>query len=414
MTDFKNLFKIIFKRFGIWILLLSLLIAAMNGVQTKYRLANDSIQLKKAVNEMSKDTGIKINNDRKISKDYIKEADKIAEKYASKYNIKSDDELNQMPENEFMAYNERQEEAYNSRYWELESYYRTYESIKSTSQDDSLGVNDYIIGMTSGIAVLVGIISMIITSLEQSLPYYEFSLMLPWKKRDEVWMKAIIVFIIGLGIFLINLIMNMFMISASDLSPLLNIGSFGNTILKSLLLILGTSIISVATGMIAGNFVGHVGLMIIAGGSIELIKAILDTFFSIFNPELIMKLDQQFIDFKEKVPELLKPFLGLIHVDMNYESLAGFIIIAVLWSILAYLVNCKNSSENAGYLVISKPISNIAKVLGILTLASVLSVIGATTVVGESSILIRLLIYILALLISIKLFDILFKIRLKF
>lgn len=78
MTDFKNLFKIIFKRFGIWILLLSLLIAAMNGVQTKYRLANDSIQLKKAVNEMSKDTGIKINNDRKISKDYIKEADKIA------------------------------------------------------------------------------------------------------------------------------------------------------------------------------------------------------------------------------------------------------------------------------------------------------------------------------------------------
>ena len=98
MTDFKNLFKIIFKRFGIWILLLSLLIAAMNGVQTKYRLANDSIQLKKAVNEMSKDTGIKINNDRKISKDYIKEADKIAEKYASKYNIKSDDELNQMTE----------------------------------------------------------------------------------------------------------------------------------------------------------------------------------------------------------------------------------------------------------------------------------------------------------------------------
>lgn len=414
MTDFKNLFKLIFKRFGIWILLLTLLIGTINGVQTKYSLENDSRQLKNSVEEMSKDLGQKMEVQGKITKDYIKKADDIAKKYAKKYNIKSTEEINQMADDEFHAYNQKQESQYDSRFWEIESYYRTYESIKETSEDGDLGASKYIFNMNFAIAILLGLIAMVLTSIDQSLPYYDFSLMLPWKKKDEVWMKATIVFILGSAIFLINLLINIFMIKASNLSLLVNIGSLGDSILKSILIMLATSILSVSTGMIAGNFVGHIGLMIIAVGSIELIMISLDLIFNIISPAFEKSFMDAFINLRESAPQLLKPFLSLVHLEMNYQSIGGFLIIAIIWALLAYLVNGKISSEKSGYMIMSKPVGIFAKIIGILSLTSILYVIGSAAITGDGSNFISLIIYILALLLSAKLFDILFKIRLKF
>lgn len=60
-------------------------------------------------------------------------------------------------------------------------------------------------------------------------------------------------------------------------------------------------------------------------------------------------------------------------------------------------------------------LSGIAKWAGILSLTSILFVITASIVTPDTSnVIIRIIIYGLSLLISYKLFDILFKIRLKF
>lgn len=414
MSDFKNLFKITIKRYGIWILLISMLIAMANGLQTRARLSMDSKNLKDAVGIMAEDLDLEIDNDQKISKSYLDEASEISNQYAKKYGIKTMDEVTEMTSSQWDDYSSKGVSKSGQAFWDYEAHVRTFESIVEANVDGTMGSGAYLEDSVFGMLILVTILSVLITSLEQSQAFYDFTLMFPWKKKDEVWMKALVVFIIGLLIFFISFFMNIFMIEASDFGPLLDISNLGNTVLQSILLILATSIISVATGMIAGNFLGHGGLLIIAIGSIELIKLLIDAFVNIFSPELVNSTNQVFWNFKDNLPEIFKPFFGLINVRTNYQSIFGYLIVAILWAILAYLINNKQSSEKAGYMITSRPVESIAKLLAVLSFTTILFTLGSATLEGISNPILQLIIYALSLLISIKLFDILFKVRLKF
>lgn len=414
MSDFKNLFKITVKRYGIWILLISLMIAMTFGLQSRARLKNEADNLKGSVNVMAEDLDISIDSDGKITKEYLDEASTVADKYAKKYGILTDEEMNNLADEDWNDYSDKAINKYGSKFWEYESNYRTFQNIKESNQEVSNIFTYYVGGTTFGMLVLVAILSILITSLEQSLPFYDFTLMFPWKKRDEVWMKALVVFIIGLAMFIINMLLNMVMINASDFSPLMDFSKIGDPILQSILLILATSFITVSTGMIAGNFLGHGGLGIIAVGSIEFFKYIVQVFLTIFAPNFASAMSSSFSKFIENLPDIIKPFFSLVNVRNTYPTIVGYIIVAGLWTLLAYLINSKSSSEKSGYLIISKPVEYVAKIWGILSFTTVLYLIGSAPISGMGSMILELIIYVVALLISIKLFDILFKVRLKF
>ncbi|WP_044567669.1 ABC transporter permease [Anaerococcus provencensis] len=414
MSDFKNLFKITVKRYGIWILLISLMIAMTYGLQSRARLKNEAENLRGSVNVMAEDLDTSIDNEGKITKEYLDEASTIADKYAEKYGILTDDQMKNLADEDWNDYSDKAINKYGSKFWEYESNYRTFQNIKESNLEVSNIFTYYIEDTAFGIVVLVAILAMLITSLEQSLSFYDFTLMFPWKKRDEVWMKALVVFIIGLAMFLINLLLNIAMISSSDFAPLMDFSKLGDPILQSILLIFATSFITVSTGMIAGNFLGHAGLGIIAIGSIELLRYIVNVFLTIFAPNFASSMYSSFSKFVENLPGVLKPFFSLINVKMDYPTIIGYIIVAGLWTLLAYLINSKSSSEKSGYLIISKPVEYVAKIWGILSFTTVLYLIGSAPISGMGSMILELIIYVVALLISIKLFDILFKVRLKF
>lgn len=414
MSDFKNLFKITVKRYGIWILLISLMIAMTYGLQSRARLKNEAENLRGSVNVMAEDLDTSIDNEGKITKEYLDEASTIADKYAEKYGILTDDQMKNLADEDWNDYSDKAINKYGSKFWEYESNYRTFQNIKESNLEVSNIFTYYIEDTAFGIVVLVAILAMLITSLEQSLSFYDFTLMFPWKKRDEVWMKALVVFIIGLAMFLINLLLNIAMISSSDFAPLMDFSKLGDPILQSILLIFATSFITVSTGMIAGNFLGHAGLGIIAIGSIELLRYIVNVFLTIFAPNFASSMYSSFSKFVENLPGVLKPFFSLINVKMDYPTIIGYIIVAGLWTLLAYLINSKSSSEKSGYLIISKPVEYVAKIWGILSFTTVLYLIGQAPISGMGSMILELIIYVVALLISIKLFDILFKVRLKF
>ena len=414
MSDFKNLFKITVKRYGIWILLISLMIAMTYGLQSRARLKNEAENLRGSVNVMAEDLDTSIDNEGKITKEYLDEASTIADKYAEKYGILTDDQMKNLADEDWNDYSDKAINKYGSKFWEYESNYRTFQNIKESNLEVSNIFTYYIEDTAFGIVVLVAILAMLITSLEQSLSFYDFTLMFPWKKRDEVWMKALVVFIIGLAMFLINLLLNIAMISSSDFAPLMDFSKLGDPILQSILLIFATSFITVSTGMIAGNFLGHAGLGIIAIGSIELLRYIVNVFLTIFAPNFASSMYSSFSKFVENLPGVLKPFFSLINVKMDYPTIIGYIIVAGLWTLLAYLINSKSSSEKSGYLIISKPVEYVAKIWGILSFTTVLYLIGSAPISGMGSMVLELIIYVVALLISIKLFDILFKVRLKF
>ena len=414
MSDFKNLFKITVKRYGIWILLISLMIAMTYGLQSRARLKNEARDLRDVVSDMADDLDIRIENNGKITKEYLDEASTIADKYAKKYGILTDEEKENLTDEDWNEYTEKALDKNGSKFWEYESKYSTFQSIKKSNQEVSNIFTYYVEDTTFGMLVLVAILAILITSLEQSLPFYDFTLMFPWKKRDEVWMKALVVFIIGLAMFIINMLLNMVMINASDFSPLMDFSKSGDPILQSILLIFATSFITVSTGMIAGNFLGHGGLGIIAIGSIEFLRYIVEVFLTIFAPNFASAMSSSFTKFIENLPDIIKPFFSLVNVRNTYPTIVGYILVAGLWTLLAYLINSKSSSEKSGYLIISKPVEYVAKIWGILSFTTVLYLIGSAPISGMGSMILELIIYVVALLISIQLFDILFKIRLKF
>lgn len=419
MSDFKKLFRITMKRFGIWILLISILVALANGLGLKNGLDVDSKNFKESINEMANATNIsfKLKN-RKIDKEFLSQAEEIAKTYQEKYKLKENEELQKVDEQEFQKNMENFQKEFGEDYYLITQPYYTYNNYLRTWKDyggnkveNSYGGN-YIEDLTLPICFFIFIIAILVTSLEESLPYYEFTCMFPWRKKDEIVMKSFMVFIFGLSIFLINYLIGMGLMKASDWGPLISLIGL-ETISKMLLMFFATSIFSVALGMIAGNFIGHLGLSIIAIGSFRLAKTLIFVMISIFNKNVAYDFSENYNNIANNLPEILKPFEIVFNVNKSYLSIAGFLIIAILWAILAYGVNSKIYSEKSGLMIISKPVSIIAKTLGILSLTSIIYFL-MSVVVGPYNLLLNLIIYGLGLLLSYKLFDVLFKVRLKF
>lgn len=411
MKDLKNLFKLVWKRFSVWIILLTILTLMLNGLSAREQLDRYQFMVERTVDDMANDLGEDIpKRDGKFDKKYIQASDEIFEKFKKKYDLSfsEPDEYGYYPANY----------EGDDRDYELMNQASVYMQAKYFISEKGLSREYYKTNLFAPIMFFVSVIGFLITSMEQSFPYYEFTTMLPWKKRDEVWMKALIVFALGLGLFIINLLTSSLILSASNLSNIVGNPSIGEFASKFILTMLATSILVVSTGMIAGNFLGHIGMMIVALGGLELIwqniRVIISIFNQNFNENPTFNIDQKYESFMEKVPAIAKPFISITYTKDEYAYLFGFLLVSILWAVLAYFVSQKLSGEKSGYMIISNPIEKFVKILAILSFTSLFYVIISDTIVGINSIPLDLAIYILGLLISIKLFDILFKIRLKF
>ena len=407
------------KRFGIWILLISILVALANGLGLKNGLDVDSKNFKESIDKMASATNISFKSkNRKIDKEFLSQADEIAKAYEEKYNLSENEYKKFNNESDFEKMMTNFKDKYGRDYYAVTQPYYTYHDYLTTWQDNggnrienSYGGN-YIEDLTLPICFFIFIIAILVTSFEESLPYYEFTCMFPWRKKDEIVMKSFMVFIFGLSIYLINYLIGMGLMKASDWGPLISFVGI-ETISKMLLMFFATSIFAVALGMIAGNFIGHLGLSIIAIGSFRLVKTLIFVIIAVFDSSIAYDFSDNYNNFVNSLPEFFKPFDIVFNVDKSYPSIAGFLIIAILWAILAYGVNSKISSEKSGLMIISKPVSIIAKTLGILSLTSIIYFL-MSVVVGPYNLLLNLIIYGLGLLLSYKLFDVLFKVRLKF
>lgn len=400
MSDFKNLFKLIWKRFSIWIMIFAILTVLLNSLGAREQIKRNEENLRDATYYMAKDLKVDFPSPgARIDQDYLNKADDLCKTYKEKYNIGI---------NEDGSYQEGfDDDDYD--YGKIEPVNR-YSIIKDFIKEDY----DYFNNLILVLLFFVVFISVMITSLEQSFPYYDFTTMLPWKKRDEVWMKALIVFGLGLVLLLIGILTNYLVIKTSIFGNIMNYGNIGSIIAKMALYMLGTSLLVVATGMISGNFLGHFGLLIIAFGGIDLIWQNIRVIIDLFDMDMLYKVDTAYSSLIDKIPSTLKPFVSLRFVDNLYPQLFGFIIVALLYGILAYLVSQKLSGENAGFMIVSKPVEKIAKTLGIISFTSIFYTIVSSILLTNSSIILHLLIYAMGLLIAIKVFGILFKIRLKF
>ena len=412
MKDFGKLLKLTCKRYAIWIILFGFFFTLSNSFGIKNDLNWVERRLTDPVIEMERYLGKESvhYSDAKIDNKKLEEYEKTAQAFAKKYDLKYNEERIYETPDEVESF-EKKDELWD-RYYTYDNFKRAMESLP----DNKLQVADKFESSIAITIFFIFILSMALTSIEESLNYYDFTRMLPWSKKKEFLMKLGIALIFGLGLFIVNALVTLAILKGSVFSEILGFAGFGQYLLKVLLASLTASLVGVSLGLLAGNFLGHLGLTIIAVGFIEWFKLIVFAFATIFGDNLSSNLNDAYYNFKKTLGPAAKVFLSLTNTDFDkMSSLWAALAVGLIIAIVAYFLIGRSSAERSGYLVKNNVLSEICKWSGILSFTSILY--GITTGFlnfGGPNILIRIISYCLSLLISYKLFDILFKIRLKF
>ncbi len=410
MKDFKKMLKLTWKRYAIWIILVGFFFTLSNVLGVKNNLKWDAVRITDNITEMEGYlTGKKTyKRNQKIDEKYLKEAEKTAQAFAKKY------KLTYKPER---AYDEFYVEELNkSNLWDKQNIYEEYMRGKEKLDSYKLDMTEKLTSSMSISLIFTIILGMGLTSIEESLNYYDFTRMLPWSKKKEFVMKLGISLIFGLALFLINSLMISITIKGSVFSEIANFAAFPNFFLRIMISLVSASLVSVSLGLLAGNFIGHIGLSIIAIGFIDWLQLIIFSFLGIFGEHFATNFNDSYYKFKEGLSPASRVFLSLTNANFDkIPTLWAGLVVALVIGLIAYFLIGKSSAERSGYMVKNKVISGICKWSGILSLTSILFLITSSIVTPDTSnIIIRILAYGISLLISYKLFDILFKIRLKF
>ena len=410
MKDFKKMFKLTWKRYAIWIILVGFFFTLSNVLGVKSNLKYDAMRITDNITEMESYLGSKKTNlsDSKIDKEYLEKAEKTAQEFADKYKLKYRGDR---------FYDETYYDKINrDDLWDKQNIYEQYMIAMESLDTYKLDMTEKLTSSMALSIIFIIIVSMGLTSIEDSLNYYDFTRMLPWSKKKEFVMKFRISAILGLALFLINTIMIFITIKGSAFAEIASFTAFPHFFLKTMISLVSASLVGVSLGLLSGNFLGHFGLSIIAVGFIEWFKLIIFSFLGIFGDLYATNFNDAFDNFKDGLKPASKVFLSLINVDFDQiQTLWAGLVVSLIIAAVAYFLIGKSSAERSGYMVKNKVLSEICKWAGILSLTSILFVITASLVSPDSSnIFIRILAYGLSLLISYKLFDILFKIRLKF
>lgn len=214
MKDFGKLLKLTWKRYAIWIILFGFFITLFNTLGVKSNLKLDAFRITDNVRTMEKYLGEEKTypEDQKIDEKYLKDAEKTADAFAKKYKLRYRKER---------SYDEEYMEKLNKDdLWDKQS---TYEEFMWGMEK----LNDYKSDMTEKLTssmalslVFIMIISMGLTSIEESLNYYDFTRMLPWSKKREFLMKIGVALVFGLALFIINILMVTITIKGSVFSEI--------------------------------------------------------------------------------------------------------------------------------------------------------------------------------------------------
>lgn len=410
MIDFKKMSRLILKRNGFWLMLIVVLSLLINTVVFRESTKSLYNSLMESVYSLENKNSEKIDEEAKLSIEFINDADKKSQKLKEKYKIKSDEELEKLTEEELDDYHKNKDE----NFYMNEASYDIYKNYRNRIIDSETDNFIFGFGLNGFAIILVLVLSILLTSMEHMTNYYDFTRMLPWKKEKGFLMK------IGFGILFIMLYLlistgiNYFIIKSSNFSELVNSYNIFVPVAKQFFYYLALFLIFMGTGIISGNVIGHFGLIILVFGFLNFTFFILAVAFFLFKGnQYSYEPLIEFEKFVDKQNPILKTVLNPIsNLRFNYETIIGLLIIALIIVIIAFYITRKSKTENSGYLLLSKPAAIIAKTYAILVLTSIGYDLVSSTFLTNFSVF-GFIIYALLLFTSYKIFDVLFNIKLK-
>lgn len=407
MLDFKRFYKIQIKRNGIWFLALAilLLIVQVNHIQESIEHINYRIVEDKLISDLIID-GIDFGDDPNY---YI---------YENNIPIRTDEIL---PENyieeilktQHLIENLNDEKAI--EYGGQSSDYFYYLSGNKIN----LSQNNFDFFKPNSLFLfVVGFLAFLLTSLEHLTPYYEFSRTFPWSNRKSYLMKVLLGLIIITILYFIILGINYSIVNNSNIQNIYTFEDTGLQVFLNLGYNLGVYLLSLGLGTLAGNFLGHIGLLIIGVGGIELIF----TNIQYFRTNILGIYDDYsyswFFDLNEKIPLPIRAIINPMHYNYDgsfkyfySQKHINFIILGIFIGLFAFAMLNRIREERTGMLVLNKAISNYTKVLAILSTTMLIHSILNATVFYSSGLGLNLIIMLILGFLVSKFYNFLFNAR---
>lgn len=411
MNDLKKQAQILTKRNGFWIMLVFILTLLFTGIALTKRMESRYFSLIISTNELNEmgRTGKEYNYNTRIDKEFFKENDILYKKLSKKYGYDKYEkfEYERASEDEIRKHEEYYLEN-EARISPLSDYYYHSENIKSGYRSDIL--------LSMGI-VLVVVLSLLFTSLEHATSYYEFSRMYPWSRRKDFLMKIILGFFLILAFTILGSLLS-FMIIKTSKYDAIKIGmACLPEIIRSLSFLVSIFLILMSTGLIAGNIFGHFGLSIWVMFFLDFIDLIIAGIKEVFLGNswyggFRNLLDQVFkgkSGFDKVIRSIIRPITDF---DGSKESLIGILIFAIILVVIALILIKWIRTEESGRMILIKPVEVIAKYMLILLVGTYGTIVFKTSILEGFSI-INIFVFGILIFVFTKVFNILFKVKLK-
>ena len=416
MKDFKKEIKILTIRNGFWIILAVLVSLLFYGVFQTNTLEEKHDSLVNVTNKINimANTGKKYKKDVVIDKEFFEKNDIIFEKMAKKYEYGKYDNF------DLSKASEEEKKKYDEYYLKNGEYLQNLTSYNYLSKEMKEKTNNFFsipISITGMIVVLV--LGFLFSSMEHSTSYYEFARTYPWTKKKDFLMKIIFGFMIIFGFVLISSILNYMIVKTSNFEILKTGVKYIPGNLKNFGFLSALYLTILSVGFMAGNILGHVGLGVMTFFFIDIVNSIWESLNMLFKGEFLYERSLIYL-IEDKIPNDESYFNKIIKVilrpasnyDNSYLALAGLIIFSFFVFIISYSLIEKTKTEKSGKMVLLKPIENLAKVLIILLCACVGIMIFQQSVFKGFSI-INFVIFAILIFVFTKIFNILFKLKLK-
>lgn len=437
MTDIKKIFQILFKRNILWISTLILIFLVIEGSSASYQ-ASEGFISEMFFNFYDLDL-IEIDKDKLVAPNYNDSLDNLDE-YQEKYKAGFSDDyislkvykLNKMleimdiskadiaeRENIFDEFNDENYEKFGDIYSivsritsSLNNHYIVKDSLDGNYK---LNYSSKIINPNAFIYIIILVIGILLLSGEHLTKYYEFSKMFPWTKTKTYLGKILFGFLIVMGVWLISIALKYAVFSNSTYKNITTLYEPMKIFLLNTFRLFAFYSIVMAVGALAGNFIGHIGLTIMALLGVRLYQYNITTLESLFSGNYDNSISERISSIIDNLNSMVlvifSPIDGFILSNKNFSIIMGLVVLSLIFLILGIYWTKTAKAERSQMLVLKDRTSKFVEFMAILSTANIIQEIANSFDIGR---LASIIIFFISLAIVYKFYQILFKSRVGF
>ena len=169
----------------------------------------------------------------------------------------------------------------------------------------------------------------------------------------------------------------------------------------------------------SGNILGHFGLTVMTFGFVDILDGIIGNMseilfgYSDYNRTFVSLIEKNIPNNGNLINTILRVILRpLTNFDTTKYGVIGLIIFSLIVFSISFSLIEKTKTENSGKMILLKPIENFAKVLVIILFASIGTMIFQSSIFEGFSIM-NIVVFGILIFVFTKIFNILFKLKLK-